>query len=354
MEYDMTDLAAYPIAVRISTSDYVPFVEGTYTFSRSRRPYSVYVAKASPKTKKQPIIVSFQGTTFDENSEAKFEVNEAKAKNFFESVVEKKRVLKTRTWIDYHQVHSEGAGGSEKQTRPITFREETAVFELATETINELMLASKCAIPALSHVPLVNEDYWSSGSLYPAFFYYVPEFEDRIQWHASPLAGAKYEFFIVDEKDFTGKVLPVLKDRKRHVAQEMLVSANKAFNDGEYEASLILFEAVFEAMIKEKVAVYYQEMPFPTDDDREKRIANVLQKDIKSLIRDEYPKCLGARWFCEGVPVFKKWEKLYEQRNAIVHRVQAKGRLSKREALQAFQDFRAVFKYLFDIESSYR
>lgn len=350
----MTELPAFPIAVKISTTDYVPFVEGTYTFSRSRRPYSVHVAKASPKTKRQSIIVSFQGTTFEKNGKDKFKVDEAKAKNFFEFVVKKKKVLKTHIWIDYHGTFSEGPKGSEKETRPITFKEETAVFELATETINELMLASKCAIPSLSHVPLVNEDYFSSGSLNPAFAYYVPDFENRIQWNVSFLAGAKYEFFIVDETDFIEKVLPVLKDRKSHVAQEMLVSANKAFNDGEYEASLVLFESVFEAMIKEKVAAYYQEMPFASVDDREKRIANVLQRDIKSLIRDEYPKCSDAKWFCEGVPVFRKWEKLYEQRNAIVHRVQTKGRLSKKEALQAFQDFRAVFKYLFDIESGYR
>jgi hypothetical protein len=79
-----------------------------------------------------------------------------------------------------------------------------------------------------------------------------------------------------------------------------------------------------------------------------------MQKGIRELLEDEYPKCTGAKWFCEGVDEYQKWSKLYFQRNDIAHSLHKKGRLSKEEVVSMLDDFNDVFQYLFGMKASFR
>jgi hypothetical protein len=354
----MPELDVFPIAVSVENplENVFPFKHGSYTFPVNRRPYTLFVKFRDPLGGLQPLMICFQGVTYDPGRSPKFQVDDAKVRNFYESVVRKKRDLKTTGELEYVHSFEEVRENSEMRvTRGIPFEEDVAVYELAIEALNTLLVAARCGTGRLSSYQLFDEDYMSAlRTRRELFYHYIPEFEpqSRVRHRKFPLEVARYPLLGIE--DYKSKVLPVLRNRKGYVLDELIASANKSFFDGEYEASLVLLESVFEAMAKEKIEAYYNEMPFPTDAERDRTLKSVLQKDVKSLIREEYPKCRDAKWFCDGVPIFKKWTKLYDQRNGIVHRVQTKGRLSKEEALKAFEDFRDVFKYLFDIESSYR
>jgi hypothetical protein len=340
----------------------LPFEEGEYAFFRKKRFYAVHIREHNLKTGRQNVLVCFEGVTYDPHRSPNFEIDEARVKDFYNRVVLKKRDLKTSISFEYKGTRFEEIHGDNQMlvTRQIPYEEDVAVYELAVETINELLLASKCAIKGLSNVPLFNEDYWSSLHHRDSWFYnFVPKFSQAgtIRRRKIPLAiGMPAGFFIVNKANFNNDVLPILKHRKNYVLDEMLVSANKAFSDGEYEASLVLLEAVFEAKIKECITRYYESNPFMTDEKREEKLDRVFQPSntIRDLIRNEYPKCDDSKWFCEGVPEYGKWDKIYSRRNDLIHSVQSEGRLSKEEALKMFEDFREIFHYLFDIESSYR
>jgi hypothetical protein len=268
--------------------------------------------------------------------------------------------LKTGAAFQYKSTRYEEVHGDNvmRTTRQIPYEEDVAVYELAVETINQLLLASKSAIKGLSNVPLFDENYFSALYHRDSWFYdFVPEFAgaSRTRRRKLPMAiGLPAGFFYVNKKEFKNIVIPILRDRKKYTLDEIIVSANKAFSDGEYEASLVLFEAVFEAKVKECVTKYYESRPFKTEAARKGKLNKVMQKGIKQLLEEEYPKCEDSKWFCESVSQYHKWDKLYSQRNNIAHSLHKKGRLSKEEVVSMLDDFDTVFLYLFGMKASYR
>ncbi len=358
----MPELDVYPIAVSVE-SRYalpLPFEEGEYIVPRKKKPYAVHIREANPRTGRQNVLVCFQGVTYDSSHSPNFVIDCEKVEDFYNKVVLKKNDLKTGITFQYKSTRYEEVHGDNliRTTRQITYEVDVAVYELAVETINELLLASKCAVKGLSSLPLFDEDYFSALYHRDSWFYdYIPGFSEagRTRRRKIPLAvGLPSGFFIVNEGEFKNNVLPILRHRKAYALEEMLVSANRAFSDGEYEASLVLFEAVFEAMVKEQIIKYYQGKHFSSDAVRKKKLDTVRKKGIRKLLKDEYPKCQGLKKFDATVVEYRKWDKIYIWRNEVAHGLQDKGRLSKKQALRMFNDFHKVYRYLFDIESSYR
>jgi len=359
----MPELEVFPIAVLVE-SRYtlpLPFEVGEYTFNRKRRPYTVHIKEPNSRTGRQHVLVCFQGVSYNPNRLPNFEVDRTKVKEFQEKVVLKKRDLKTYKTFRYketafEEIHSDN---QIRRTHKIPYEEDVAVYELAIETINELILASKCAAKGLSEVSLFDENYFSALYHRDSWFYnFIPEFSpaSRVKKRKMPAAiGLPSRFIFIDKDDFKKEVLPILKHRKDYAIEEMLVSANKAFIDGEYEASLVLFEAVFEAMAKEEIIKHYRGKSFSSEAERKEKLDSVLgKKGIRRLLKEEYPKCQGSKKFDNSVVQYRKWDKIYTWRNEVAHSLQDRERISKKEALRMFNDFRKIFRYLFSIESSYR
>lgn len=358
----MPELDVFPVAVWVE-SRYtlpLPFEVGEYAFPRLRRPHTVHVKEPDPTTGRQNVLVCFQGVSYDAGRSPNFEIDLAKVENFYQKVVLKKKDLKTAAAFQYKSRRYEEVHGDNvlRTTRQIPYEEDVAVYELAVETINQLLLASKVAIKGLSNIPLFDENYFSALYHRDSWFYdFVPEFAkaSRIRRHKLPMAiGLPSGFLYVDKQEFRELVLPILRDRKKYTLDEMLVSANKAFGDGEYEASLVLLEAVFEAKVRACVTEYYESRPFKTEATRKDKLNKVMQKGIKELLEEEYPKCEDSKWFCEGVAEYHKWDKLNSQRNKIAHNLHKKGRLSKEDVVSMLDDFDDVFQYLFGMKASYR
>jgi hypothetical protein len=361
----MPELDVFPIAVRLENRSrlQLPFEEGAYSFPRGKKPcrYTVHIEAPKPDGR-QTVLVCFNGVDYDSKRSPNFQVDLKRIEYFYETVVTKKRDLKTTMKPLYKDTHFEevSSGNLLRRTRSSKFKEDVAVYELAVEAVNELLLAAKCAVWQIYGFPLFDENYFSAVYHHDSWFYhFVPEFygASRVRRRKFPMAiGLPSGFFLVSQKDFKTDVLEIFKNRREYALEEMIVSANKAFDDGEHEASLVLLEAVFEAKVKECITEYYERRPFKSEAARKEKLNNLLNKNkgIRELLNEEYPKCKDARWFCEGVVEFEKWHRIYSQRNDIAHSLQKKGRLSKEEALVMFSDFNDIFLYLFGIKTSCR
>ncbi len=359
---DLPELAEiYPIGIKIIRPFQLPFDYGQYPVEIERRPCTVvFVEPKKPEEFKnsQIILVLFPGVTY--NDETGSAVNEERVKEFYKSVVSKKHLFRTSFFIDKRVSREVEIDGEKRKTRDIYFKEEAAVYEIGVEAINKLILASRCAVVGLFHLPLVDEDYLSGRGYESALFLnYVPRADTKIQSYPA-LYGSKFmkrELFRVSREDYENEIRQILANRKDYVIEEMLVSANNSFHSGEYEAGLILLEAVFEAIIKEKIKDYYGSFPDEYNKDPDAfndEVDGILgdQRGIRHLIRAEYPKCKDAKWFCEGVPEYGLWDRIYKKRNDMIHHIYKRGRLTKEEALQMFEDFDKVFMYLFERHSS--
>lgn len=187
------------------------------------------------------------------------------------------------------------------------------------------------------------------------FYHYVPEFSsaNRIHKRRFPMAiGLPSGFFIVTEKDFESSVLSILQNKTAYGIDEMIVSANKAFSDGEYEASLVILEAIFEAKVKGCIRRYYASLPAKNERERKQRIGDAIgNKPITRLLVEEYPKCEDFQRFCEGVPAYDKWNRMYKMRNDFSHELQ---KLEKGAAVTMFEEFDEVCQYLFGLKTNYR
>lgn len=356
----MASLDAYPIAVQVENRSRLPlpFEVGSYRVPRGPKEgaNTVYIEESNAKV--QTVLVCFPRVTYQPDRAPQFKVHKASAEWFYNDILRMKSDFKTSQNSRYGSTrHEEVTGNNERKvTREIPYIEDVAAYELAVETINDLLLASKCAIKGLSNYPRFDDDYFSALYHQDSWFYhYVPEFSaaNRIHKRRFPMAiGLPSGFLVVTEEDYESSVLPILQNKTAYGIDEMIVSANKSFGDGEYEASLVILEAIFEAKVKGCIRRYYASLPSKSERERKQRIGDAIgNKPITRLLVEEYPKCEDFQRFCEGVPAYDKWNRIYKMRNDFSHELQ---RLVKGKAVKMFKEFDEVCQYLFGLKTNYR
>lgn len=124
------------------------------------------------------------------------------------------------------------------------------------------------------------------------------------------------------------------------VVDELILSANNHFQEGNYRHALIDLETAFEAALQNRVEEHLMETGV-----KDEKIKRILNCRITSLISDHYPKCPNANPFSKGMDIYEKWRWACDRRNDLVH---ANRIVKEEESWTAFSYYNAVFKYLFD------
>jgi hypothetical protein len=311
-------LDAFPIAVELRSGLLLPFEYGCFEVEVESRPVKVYLQRHAESE-----AISVIKTSVELGGGERF-------------------------WV----------GGEDQQTRKVTLKEIATVYETSIEAVNSLITASKIAYRYLTYLPLYDEDYVAAMNFkHVEFFYCVPQANQQIISKVCGFCfgGKQLQFVSTDEfnESVRGIVQQRNQDSRTFVVDEMLIAANKAYFDGEYEVMLILFEAVFEALLKRVLRSYYESLPdssFKETEPREQQVDKRLHGRIRDLVDKEYPKIPDPESFCKDIPEYDNWMKHYNVRNDIIHHMQMLGRLDKKEAIQIRDDFQQIFRKLFGIE----
>lgn len=348
----MEPFNAFPIAVEIHSGLLLPFEYGCFEVAVEKWPISVYFQQSAEA---EIIILAFSGVTM--RSHGDFEINDLNlVEDFYKQMIATRSPLKTTLDLKGGTPFDVTVDGEDQRTRRIDLTEIATVYETGIEAVNRFFTASKIAFDYLTYLPLYDEDYIAAMNFkHVEFYYYVPEANQVVSKPTGFCFGGKRLLYL-STKEFDEVVRDI--DRKRdegskaYVIKEMLISANKAYFDGEYEVMLILFESVFEALLKDKIRSYYEGLPESEFlNSKEDEIDKIVRRPVRRLVAEEYPKCPGSLPFIDEVPEYEKWSKHYDTRNDIIHYIHNRGRLKKEEAVEIRNDFEEIFRLLFNFIS---
>jgi hypothetical protein len=354
---------AYPVGIAITHrfDPPLPIEDGVFEIPNPQgEDYTLMLFVATDDPKHQVLLLLPPGVVFVSERSGAIEnhlevVDEEKVRHYFQYICETLSGetglrLKTKHTPDFPFNFTDQDG---KKTRLASPQELVAVYETSTEVINNFLLASKCAFPnRLLYFPQFDEDYISPVAFeWLDFFYYTPTLKTKIQ---KPLVmrtlADKFEFETVTGQEFLEKIKPIMSNRADYLIEIMAVSANRCLRDGEYEASLVMLESVFETSVKNAIEKYYEEtLP---GSEYQRRIESIFRREgkdggsywvgIEELVKKQLPRC--------GYPalptqLLEEWKMSRRRRQEVVHH--HKQPVTKEEVLKSFWLYQQMTQHLF-------
>jgi hypothetical protein len=171
----------------------------------------------------------------------------------------------------------------------------------------------------------------------------VVEEINNVSFHAQyvyPMTTRRYIFSDATSEQCRRITSRIDHEEEVSVVDELILSANNHFNDGNFRHALIDIESAFEVAMQTQV-----ERHLKATWTSEQKMEGILNCWITNLVKDHYPNCADAKPFTKGMDIYEKWRWACSVRNDVVH----SNRVVKEEEFwTAFGCYHAVFEYLFD------
>jgi len=155
-----------------------------------------------------------------------------------------------------------------------------------------------------------------------------------------PMTARRYSFPDATSEQCCRIVSRIDGEEEVSVVDELILSANNHFNEGNYRHALMDIETAFEVAMQGQVERHLEELGTS-----KLRIEGILNCGITNLVLNHYPNCPDAKPFSDEMDIYKKWRWAYSRRNDVVHSNRV---VREEEFWTAFGYYHAVFKYLFN------
>jgi len=151
--------------------------------------------------------------------------------------------------------------------------------------------------------------------------------------------GMRSRFPDISEEERKNILTRVQAGERVPIIDELILSANSHFEDGNYRQAIIDVETAFEVAINNTVEAQLQSQGL-SHEEIDKKLSHGIKNSLKL-----YRKCPDVTPFQIGSKEYDAWKWAYGKRIRLAH---YGATITDQEAWTAFSYFNHVFKYLFD------